>query len=285
MVSLTLGIGLLLIPLLLNFQLTAILLVAIGLYLSSYLTVNLNKAVLGIFLTIGFTLISALGTVDFGLATSVIQSLAIGIAVTVLTQYLVYPWFPEDPAPDKTADDAPVASDKCNWIALRSTLTILPIYLFVLTNPLTYLPLVIKSVLLSQQSSLMDAKSAGKELLGSTLLAGLFDFVFWSLLGISTNLWMFFLWVLAFSLYFSCKIYQLTPSRYPASFWLHVAMTMVIILGPAVADSETGSDVYAAFFSRISLFLAATLYSLEALYGMEALRTYRQQKKATSIAP
>ena len=53
-ILISLGLGLLLIPLLLHYQFTAILLVAVGLYFSSYLTVNMGKALLGTFLTIGF---------------------------------------------------------------------------------------------------------------------------------------------------------------------------------------------------------------------------------------
>jgi len=280
----TLGIGLLLIPILLHYQLTAILLVAVGLYLSTYITVNLDKMIFGVFLTIGFTLISALGTVDFGLATSVIGSLATGMAVAVISQWLVYPWFPENPA--LTESDSPICtSEQTNWIAIRSTITILPIYWIVLTNPLAYTALIIKSVLLSQQSSMVDAKSAGKELLGSTFLGGILAFLFWALLGISTNLWMYFLWMLLFSLYFSCKIYQFIPTRYPASFWLNTAMTMILVLGPAIEDSATGTGVYAAFFSRISLFVFATLYAWLALYSMEYLRSYLRLKQTATSAP
>ena len=102
---------------------------------------------------------------------------------------------------------------------------------------------------------------------------------FWALLGINTNLWMFFLWMLLICLYFACKIYQLIPTRYPASFWLNVAMTMLIILGPAVEDSAGGNDVYAAFFVRMALFIGITLYAWFALSMLEYLRDQHRQKK------
>ena len=281
-VLISLGLGLLLIPLLLHYQFTAILLVAVGLYFSSYLTVNMGKALFGTFLTIGFTLISAAGTVSFSLAMMVIQGLALGIVVAVFCHWMVYPWFPEDPAPAAKKPAETSTPDQSNWIALRSTMIVLPVYWLVLTNPTAYMAIVMKAVLLGQQSSMVDAKSAGRELLGSTFLGGIFAVLFWVLLGISTNLWMFFLWMLLFCLYFACKIYQLIATRFPASFWLNVAMTMLIMLGPAVEDSAGGKDVYAAFLGRMTLFIGITFYAWLALYVLEYLRTHPRLKQVTS---
>jgi len=254
--------------------------VAVGLYFSNYLTVHKGKALFGTFLTVGLTLISAAGTISFSLAFMVIQGLVVGVGVAVLCQWIIYPWFPEDPAPVGKKPAAPPTTGQSNWIALRSTVIVLPVYWVVLTNPLAYMAIVMKAVLLGQQTSMVEAKDAGRELLGSTFLGGFFAVLFWSLLGISTNLWMYFLWMLIICLFFACKTYQLIPSRYPASYWLNVAMTMLILLGPAVEDSAGGKDVYAAFFSRMGLFILVTLYALFALYFLEYLRTRHVQKQA-----
>ena len=277
-VLLTLGIGLILIPLLLKYPLVAVLLVTLGLYLSFYVSVHMGKALIGTFLTMGFTLISAAGTVDFALATTIIQSLVIGIMLAIVCQWLVYPWFPEDQTVARQAPTAAPGVENSNWIALRGTLIVLPVYLLALTNPLSYLAIIMKSVSLSQQSSLVDARSAGKELLGSTFLGGCFAILFWVMLGILTNLWMFFLLMLLFGVYFSSKIHQLIKSRFPASFWLNVGMTMLILLGPAVEDSDSGKDVYAAFLIRMGLFVAVTFYAWLAVYALEHLRTRRRNR-------
>lgn len=282
-VCITCAVGLVLIPALLHYQFTTLLLVAVGLYFSTYLTVYLGRALFGTFLTIGFTLISAAGTISFDLAVMVIHGLAVGIAVAVLCQWIVYPWFPEEPAAVGKKPVPPPSVNRSNWIALRSTAIVLPVYWLVLTSPAAYMAIIMKAVLLGQQTSTVDAKSAGRELLGSTFLGGVFAVLFWSLLGISTNLWMFFLWSLLFFLYFSCKIYQLIPTRFPASYWLNVAMTMLIMLGPAVEDSAGGSDVYAAFFSRMWLFIGVTLYALLAFYFLEYFRTQHRLKRTVSI--
>ena len=280
--ALSLGIGLVLIPLLMKYPVVAVLLVTLGLYLSAYVSVHLGKALLGAFLTIGFTLISAAGLVDFALATTLIQSLVIGITVAIVCQWLVYPWFPEDPTTgQETASGA--TAENSNWIALRSTLIVLPVYLLALTNPLAYLAIIMKAVSLGQQSSLVDARSAGRELLGSTFLGGCFAILFWALLGILTNLWMFFLLMLLFGLYFSSKIYQLMKTRFPASYWLNVGMTMLILLGPAVEDSASGKDVYTAFLVRMGLFVAVTLYAWLAVYVLEYLRERRIHRAAGAL--
>jgi hypothetical protein len=45
-----------------------------------------------------------------------------------------------------------------------------------------------------------------------------------------------------------------------------VAVTMLILLGPAVEDSASGKDVYAAFAVRMGLFVAVTLYAWPATW-------------------
>lgn len=278
LVLLTLGAGLLLIPMLIEYGMCGLLLVAVGLYFSAYVTVNMGKALVGTFLTVGFTLISAAGTLSFALATTVIQSLVLGITLAVVCHRLIYRLFPEDQPTPKPPPKPVSPPAQSNWIALRSTLIVLPAYLLALTNPSAYLAIIMKAVSLGQQSSFVNARNAGRELLGSTFLGGCFAALFWVLLDMLTNLWMFFWCMALFGIYFSGKIYQVFGSRYPASFWLNVAMTMLILLGPAVEDSANGKDVYAAFFVRMGLFVAVTLYAWLAVYLLEFLRTRRRNR-------
>jgi hypothetical protein len=94
---------------------------------------------------------------------------------------------------------------------------------------------------------------------------------------------MFFLWMLLFGLYFSAKLYGLLRSRFPASFWQNVAVTMIILLGPAVEDSANGKDVYAAFAVRMGLFIAVALYAWLAVLALEKLRNYRANRLSYSL--
>jgi hypothetical protein len=279
---LTLGVGLLLIPALVEYPLSGLLIVALGLYVSSYVTVGMGKALVGNFLTIGVTLITAAGTLSSALATAVIQALVVGIALAVICQRLVYTLFPEDPAPARPAAQPPSTPENSSWIALRGTLIVLPAYLLALTNPSAYLAIIMKAVSLGHQSSSLNARNAGRELLGSTFLGGCFAALFWVMLDLLTNLWMFFWCMLLFGIYFSSKIYRLSDSRYTASFWVNVVTTMLILLGPAVEDSANGKDVYAAFFVRMGLFVAVTLYAWLAVDILEHLRSRRLKRVVPS---
>jgi hypothetical protein len=132
-----------------------------------------------------------------------------------------------------------------------------------------------QSVSIGQQGSTMNASNAGRELLGSTFLGGCFAILFWFALGLVTNLWMFFLWMVLFGMYFSSKLYQLMATRFPSSFWVNVVVTMLILLGPAVEDSANGKDVYKAFAVRMALFTAVALYGWVAVFVLEHIRTRR----------
>ena len=270
----TLGIGLLVTPMLRDYPVSAVLVVGAGLYFSTYITVNRGKGPVGTLLTVGLTLIPAAGTAEFSLALAVIRSLVSAIVLAILCQWIVYPLLPE---PSRTDVERPpvVTVRNSTWIALRTALIVLPPFLLALTNPANYLPLIMKSVALGQQGSVVSARTAGRELLGSTALGGAFAAAFWFALKLHPNLWMFFLWTLLFGVYVAAKLNRVAATRWPASFWQNTGVTMFILLGPAVEDSATGSDVEAAFVTRMALFVAVTLYACFMVYLLERVREWR----------
>lgn len=280
-VCLTTGSGLLMIPILNMYPLTALMLVALGLYFANYLTVAKGKGAVASLLTIGLTLISAAGYGNFAAGRMVVVALVMSVVLAVLCQRFVYLLLPEPPSP-AVKQAKPVAPDvpDSNWIALRATLIVFPAYLLGLTNPTAYIAIIMKSVSLGQQVSLVDARHAGRELLGSTFMGGVFAVLFWFALSLQPNLWMFFLWMLAFGVYFACKLYHVLASKYSGAFWSNTVITMLIMLGPAVQDSASGKDVYKAFAVRLSLFVAVTLYAWLALYVFDAWRARRVRRKA-----
>jgi len=281
---LSLGIGLLITPLLQEYPLSAVLLVGVGLYLSTYISVSKGQALVGTFLTVGLAIIPAAGVYSFSVALDVIQALVLGMCLAIVCLWVVYPLFPEDPGSvaSKPAYSSP---ENANWIALRVALIVLPPFLIALTNPAVYLKVIMKSVLLGQQGSAVNARNAGRELLGSTFLAGVAASLFWILLKLSPTLWMFFLWMLLFMSFMAAKIFAISASRYSASFWQNVAVTMLILLGSAVQDSANGDDVYRAFAARLGLFILVTLYAWGAVFVLEAWRSKRQRQYAAAVTP
>jgi hypothetical protein len=276
-VILTMGLGILLVPFLQQYPLTAVLMAAVGIYLSNYLGLNLGRGPIATLLIMGITMVSVAGSVSHLLAVTVIHTLVFALVIVVVCQWLVYPWFPED---GQTTEAAPATEAQAGlpsgtWLALRATLVVVPAYLLALTNPALYLPVIMKSVTLGQQASMIDLRGAGRELLGSTFVAGILAILFWFALGVSTNLWMFTLWMLLFGLILSARLYQVTPSRHPPSFWQNVIVTMLILLGSAVQDTANGKDVYQGFAVRMSLFIGVTVYAWIAIVFLEHLRTRR----------
>ena len=203
----------------------------------------------------GLTLISAIGTMGWAVAVLLIDSFIIGMVLATLCHSLAYVVFPEPAvAAAPVAQPAPAQNDRA---AMRATLIVMPVYLLALTNPSFF----------------------GSRLrleLGLELQLGL---------GIATNLWMFFLWILLFGIYFSSKLYQVIPSRYPASFWSNVAITALILLGSAVQDADSGKDVFQAFSVRMSLFVAVTVYAWGAVLVLEWWRARRVRRGQLTPAP
>ena len=282
LLCMTLGLGLLYIPLLIHYPVTALLLVTVGLFFSNHLSINRGQGAVGALLTVGITIISAAGLLNFSIAQMIIESMVISFALALFCQWIVYPFFPENSS--ETAKKPPVMNEEASlWAALRATLIVLPAYFLALTNPMMYLAIILKAVSLGQQDSISSAHNAGKELLGSTFLGGLFAIMFWFALKIHPNLWMFFLWTLLFGIYLSCKFYRAIKSNYPASFWKNVIITLFILLGPAVEDSANGKDVSAAFAVRMALFIAVTLYAWLAIIILDYLHHRTRRKTQQSL--
>ncbi|MBF6026022.1 DUF2955 domain-containing protein [Lysobacter niastensis] len=273
-VAITLGAGLVLTPVLRHYPLTGVMMIAAGLFVSTYMSVGLGKGAVATLLTIGITMIPAAGLMEHALARAIVEALLIGLGLAIVCQWIVYPFFPEDRVTATSPKAAATDMHQSLWIALRTTAIVLPPVLMALSNPSAYMAIIMKAVLLGQQGSAITARAAGYQLLGSTLLAGVFAFVFWFALKLWPGLWMFALWMLLFGLYLGGKLYGAIATRLPASFWINVGVTMLILIGPAVEDSK-GGDVYEAFAKRFALFVAVTLYAWLAILVLERLRAYR----------
>lgn len=278
----TTGSGLLLIPLLQYYAAVGVMLVCLGLFLVFRYGMRGGSALVATFMVVGLTMISAAGATDFDLALQVVVSLVKGMLLA-LTAVSISHWLFPDPIDTRPPAPAPTLSaDEVNWLALRAALVVMPAFLLALIDPASYMPIIMKSVNLGQQSTVTNARSAGRELLGSTLLGGLLAIVFWFALGLFVNLWMFFLWMLLFGLLVARKLYGLSPGRYTPGFWLNSLMTMIILLGQSVQDSAAGKDVYTAFAIRMGLFILVTLYACAMVYLLDNRRQRRNASNPTS---
>lgn len=269
------GTGLLLIPLLRHYAIAGLLLIGLCLFLTFRYGLRGGNPLLVTFMVIGLTMISAAGASDFGLAVQVINALGKGLLLAVLVLAVSHWLFPEPanaPAPAK-APNLPLS--ETNWVALRAALVVMPAFLLALIDPASNLALIMQAVNLGQQSCTTTTKDAGRVLLGSTLCAGLLAILLWLGLGLWVNLWMFYLWMLLFSLFIGRKLFASRPSRWGPAFWQNSLITMIILLGQSVQDSALGKDVYTAFAVRMSLFIAVTLYACLMVYLLDLQRHHR----------
>jgi len=269
---LTTGTGLLLIPLLRYYPFSGVLLVGLCLFMAFGYGLRGGNPLVATFLVVGLTLISSAGTAEFALALEVIVALVKGLFLAVTTLTISHWLFP-DPASAPAAKPGPsLTPTESGWLALRATLVVLPTFLLAMIDPASYLPIIMKAVSLGQQSCATSARTAGQELLGSTLLGGLMAILFWCALSLFVNLWMFFLWMLLFGLLAARKLYGLSLTRQPPSFWLNSLATLIILLGQSVQDSAAGKDVYTAFAIRMGLFILVTLYACVMVYLLDTRR-------------
>ncbi|QFU75270.1 DUF2955 domain-containing protein [Halioglobus maricola] len=283
LVAIFLGVGLLITPMLTHYPFVGLLLVFLGLLVANYATLNLGKGPVGALLVVGLTLITMMGQLSYALAMLLIQEMMICIAIAIVCQWGVYPFFPET---DAAAPEPPTPEpQESAWLAARATLIVFPAYLLGLTNPTFYAPIIMKSVALGQQAEETSVKGAGAELLGSTMMAGFLAVIFWGCLKLTPNLWMFFLWMLIFSVFIVSRLYGVVPTRRAPSYWQNVLITLLIFVGPAVADSANGKDPTTAFLVRFGLFLLVTLYAWGALVFLDNLKRRQQQKKLLMEAP
>jgi hypothetical protein len=260
-VGLTTGSGLLLVPLLRHYAFAGVMLVGLLLFLAFRYGLRGGNNLVSTFLVAGLTMISAAGTADFQLAVTVVGALVQGLLLAVLVSALTHVLFPK-PASMRAQPAARVMpDDQAVRIALRAALVVMPAYLLAMADPASYMPIIMKSVSLGRQSCTTTARSAARDLIGSTLLGGLLAIMFWFALRLFVHLWMFFLWMLLFGLLVGRKLYGIGPTRYSPGFWLNSLVTMIILLGQSVQDSAAGKDVYTAFAVRMGLFVAVTVYA------------------------
>jgi len=260
-VALTTGSGLLLVPLLRHYAFAGVMITGLMLFLAFRYGLRGGNNLVATFLVAGLTMISAAGTADFQLAATVVGALVNGLVLAVVVSAVVHRLFPE-PVSARPQPAAPVMPDGLAVrVALRAALVVMPVYLLAVTDPASYMPIIMKSVSLGRQSCTTSARSAARDLIGSTLLGGLLAVAFWFALRLFVDLWMFFLWMLLFGLLVGRKLYRISPTRYSPGFWLNSLVTMIILLGQSVQDSVAGKDVYSAFAVRMGLFLAVTLYA------------------------
>jgi hypothetical protein len=160
---------------------------------------------------------------------------------------------------------------------MQATVVVMPVFVLALTNPALYLAAIMKTVMLGQQAGSASARSAGRELVGSTLMGAWMATLVWFGLSLRPNLWMLMLWLVAAALWAGAKLFGVGRTSFTPSFWVNALVTMLILLGPAIEDAAVGKDVYRASATRVALFIAVALYAWATVWVLERWRASRSK--------
>ena len=269
--TLLMGGGVLMVPLLQHYGVSALLLIALVLYGLFYRGLKSGNPLLTL-LVITFTLVPVAGVAEQALAFVVIQALAIGVLLGAFIGTISHHLFPDG---EPVAKPVYLSPQNATWVALRAVIIVLPVLVLALQDPGHYLAAIMKTVALGQQACTTQARHAGKELIGSTLVGALVAAIAWSGLALWPNLWMLMLWIMAASLWLGVRLFRVKGSRVAPSFWSNALLTMMILLGPAIQDSANGKDVLQASLFRLGLFLLVAGYAWVAIWALERWRMRR----------
>ncbi len=264
--------GIVMVPLLENYAFAGVLLTAAVLYGVFFL--GLRRAnPLTMVLVITFALIPVAGVAEQALVGMLGLTLAVGILTGTLVSAVSNAFFPDPPSsPGKRAGARSLDPEAARWIALRATLIVMPVFMLALTNPSLYLAAIMKTVTLGQQAGETDARSAGTELVGSTLMGALIGALVWFGLSLLANLWMLMLWMMAAALWAGSGMFGARPTAFRPSFWSNALITALILLGPAIEDSASGKGVFEAAAVRTGLFVGVALYAWAMVWIFERWR-------------
>jgi len=267
--------GVLMVPVLEHYALSGILLTAFVLHRLFY-TGLLRANPLTMILVIAFTVMPVVGVMDQGMVGMIALTLAVGLATGTLTNAVSHAFFP-DPVLAGAARPAAPAPDRdtAGWIALRAVLVVMPVFVLALINPSLYMAAIMKTVSLGQQAGETDARSGGRELVGSTLMGAWIAALIWFGLSLWPSLWMLVLWLMAATLWAGSGIFRTRRTAFRPSFWSNALITSLLLLGPAIEDSAGGKGVFEASLVRVSLFVGVAFYAWGTVWILERWRSMR----------
>ncbi len=283
--------GLLLLPWLLDFPLVGLLLLVLALYWSFYFTASGGSPVLGTFLTVGIALSTAVGSVSVDVTLMLISGLIMNAVIGIVFVWIAHAMLPDSiaggfPAPARPQGGAKPDLAAARWSAFRSLVIVFPIaFWFMLSGASTsYVPVMIKVASMGQQATNEDARLAGRSLIMSTIIGGAGAIIGWNVLSLVPVLMMYALLVALGALVFGPRIFRGKAMHPDAGTWSYGYLTMIVILAPAVMDTASGSSADVAFWSRLLMFVLATLYGVAAVYVVDAFKPRKTAGAATASA-
>lgn len=277
--------GLALLPFILNQRLVGIGLLTVALFHSFYYTAKGGSPILGSFATVGLAIATSVGTVSIDAVLGVVNGLIVGAVAGIIFLWIAHAILPDSlAAPVEGRPQAPPQAAKPDLAvarrsAWRSLLVVMPVILWFLLSSASasYAAVLIKVSSMGQQAGLDQTKQAGKSLLISTLIGGIGAVVGWEVLSVWPSLTMYVLLIALGGLVMGPHIFSGAGMAPQGATWSYGFLTMIVVLAPAVMDGQGGSSADAAFWSRLWMFVFATLYAVSAVFVFDTLWTAKKK--------
>ncbi len=259
---------------------SGILLLILALFGCFYFSARGGSMVLGLFMTIGLAQIAAIGSVSIDVLLAIISSMTLCAISSIFFVWLAHAFLPEFPVErkPKPKTSAPSLSHARHY-ALRSLVIILPVTIFILfsSSSAAYLPLMLKVVAMGQQANSTMSRQVGIEQIESTLWGGFTAIIAWQVMSIWPSLIMYGLLMALFGLFFANRIFKGYGMHPKTNMWSYAFLTMIIILTPALADSQMSDGADTAFYSRLVLFVVIGLYGWLSVAVFDELFPFKEK--------
>ena len=285
--------GLIFLPFLVNQKMVGLLLLGLALYHSFYFTARGGSAIIGAFATVGLALVTSIGSVSIDAVLQVSGGLSIGAIVGVLFVWVAHGILPDSSARQEVATvpaakAEPVKPDlvAARHNAWRALVVVMPIILwFVLSSASTsYAAFLIKVASMGQQASVDQTRQVAKSLLVSTVIGGVGAIVAWQVLSIWPSLTLYVLLIALGGLVIGPKIFSGAGMHPAGPTWSYGFLTMIVVLAPAVMDTQSGASAGAAFWTRLEMFVWATVYGTGAVFVFDALWGRKPESEPEKIS-
>jgi hypothetical protein len=272
--------GMIFLPFMLNQRMVGILLLGLALYHSFYFTARGGSPVLGTFATVGLALVTSVGTVSVDAVLQVSGGLSIGVIVGVLFTWIAHAILPDSLArpegvpalPEKAPAEKPELAE-ARRSAFRSLVIVMPVILWFMLSSASasYAAFLIKVASMGQQAGIGETRQVARSLIVSTIIGGVAAIIAWQALSVWPSLVMYTLLIGLAGLVMGRRIFA-GPGMHPGgATWSYGYLTMIVILAPAVMDTQVGAAAGAAFWTRLQMFIWATIYGTGAVFVFDTL--------------
>jgi len=278
------------IPLLEHARWSGVILITLALFGSFYYTARGGSAVMGMFMTLGLTLLITIGSVSIDALLSIMQGLWIGAISGIAFVWIAHAILPDCSSGPR--QQRPPASTPSPGVARRSAwrslVVVMPLVIWFLfsSSSMAYIAIMIKVASMGQQASADTRREMGRSQIESTLWGGLAAMIAWQVMSIWPSLLMYSLVIAIAALLFGPRIFSGRGMAVKAGMWSYAFLTMIIILAPALLDGQSADGAGSAFYSRLLLFIVIAVYGTLSVAIFDAFWPFKRAGSArVSLSP